>query len=222
MISPEMNNFLATKSHQFTALVLAAGKAKRFGQDKRFAQLENGQSLLQSSLAIYSDVVDELAVVVSVLDEKNDLLPLQVNGKQVRYLYSYNCEKGMSNSLADGVSQLDSLLNQQNHFLIALADMPFIRTETVAKLIKVFCSSQKSRPIVFPLIKTAADGDRRGHPVIFHNSYRSELGRLQGDEGAKQIITTYVDQVEPVYVDDESILIDIDTPVDLNYPARLK
>ncbi len=221
-----MNNFLATENHQFTALVLAAGKAKRFGQDKRFAQLANGQSVLQSSLAIYSEVVDELAVVVSALDEKNDLLPLRVNGKQVRYLYSTNCEKGMSGSLADGLSQLDSQSdqpsNQQNHLLVALADMPFIRTETVTKLIEVFCASQKSRPIVFPLMKTAADGDRRGHPVIFHRSYRNELGQLHGDEGAKQIITINVDQVEPVYVDDEGIFIDIDTPADLNYPTRLK
>jgi molybdenum cofactor cytidylyltransferase len=54
-----------------------------------------------------------------------------------------------------------------------------------------------------------------GHPVIFHRSLISEIINLEGDIGAKKVIEKYKDKAYFVEVNDEGVLIDIDTPKDL-------
>jgi molybdenum cofactor cytidylyltransferase len=55
----------------------------------------------------------------------------------------------------------------------------------------------------------------RGHPVGFAAKFRSELEKLQGDEGARSIVKGHHDKVLAFECDDPGILVDIDTQADL-------
>jgi len=59
---------------------------------------------------------------------------------------------------------------------------------------------------------------RRGHPVGFSQALGPELAALSGDEGAKILIQTYLEQLHIIDCDDSGILRDIDKPDDLNFP----
>jgi molybdenum cofactor cytidylyltransferase len=96
--------------------------------------------------------------------------------------------------------------------MVVLADMPFIRQETIGSLVRHFRHSKKPAPIVFPQWGSAKV---RGHPVIFHHDYRAELEALQGEKGASSILLRHHDALDPLEVEDSGVLSDIDRPADL-------
>jgi molybdenum cofactor cytidylyltransferase len=55
---------------------------------------------------------------------------------------------------------------------------------------------------------------RRGHPVAFAAELYSELVQLSGDDGARRVMLRYPAHGQDV--DDPGVLLDIDTPADLD------
>lgn len=110
---------------------------------------------------------------------------------------------GMSASLKAGICAAE----ESTGWLIALADMPFIRPETIELITGKL---KRSGGIVAPEFQ-----GRRGHPVGFSRNYRSALMALTGDQGAHPVLAHYADDVRVVAVDDPGVLQDVDTPADL-------
>ena len=96
-------------------------------------------------------------------------------------------------------------------FVVALADMPFIRPSTIAAVREGLVAGA---PLVAPYFRA-----RRGHPVGIAAKFRRELEGLRGDEGAKKIIAANEAQLLKIPVGDPGVLRDIDTPRDLAPPA---
>jgi molybdenum cofactor cytidylyltransferase len=62
------------------------------------------------------------------------------------------------------------------------------------------------------LIAVPTREGRRGNPVAWSRRFYEELARLEGDVGARHMITQYEDAVVEVPVDDDAAFRDIDTP----------
>ena len=92
-------------------------------------------------------------------------------------------------------------------WVIALADMPSIRIETLVAVIDALRGGAR--------IAVPAMGGKRGHPVGFSALYRARLQALTGDIGAREILKADANYVEEISVDDAGIFADIDTPADL-------
>ena len=92
-------------------------------------------------------------------------------------------------------------------FVVALADMPFIRSSTIAAVRDALAAGA---PLVAPYFRA-----RRGHPVGISAKFRSELEALRGDEGAKKIVAANEASLVKIPVGDPGVLRDIDTPQDL-------
>jgi molybdenum cofactor cytidylyltransferase len=88
-----------------------------------------------------------------------------------------------------------------------LADQPFVRPETIDRIIERYRSSDAE--IVIPFY----DG-QRGNPVLLDRSVFSEAMALQGDAGARAIFGSHAGGIEKVDVDDSGILLDIDGRAD--------
>ena len=190
------------------AIVLAAGASRRFGSDKRFALTAAGTSLLQTTLAALAGHVDAIYIAIRSDDVIDDRWPRSSYAAAIHYVRAPRAEEGMGCSLADAVRQLPPGCD----VLVALADMPFIQSATVGRLVHHFRHSTKSAPIVFPQL---TESMLRGHPVIFHHGYRGELEAVQGDKGASGIILCHRDALDPLVVEDRGVLVDIDQPADL-------
>jgi molybdenum cofactor cytidylyltransferase len=204
------------RDEQVVAVVLAAGSSRRFQSDKRFAQLPGGFTLLQASLGSLGSEPDAIYVVIRPGESGSARFPASTPGSEICYLVSERSEAGMGHSLADAVRQLPA----DCHVLVALGDMPYVRQNTVRELLQHFRQSRKAAPIVFPLCEKPGgnDGWQRGHPVIFHRGYRKELEALEGDRGASSILNAHQDAHDPVRVNDQGVLSDIDRPGDLVEP----
>ncbi len=116
----------------------------------------------------------------------------------MRVVVNAEAEKGMGSSIACGIKAGGDAAG----WLIALADMPYIKAETIAQLAKKMTGGAA---IVAPLY----DG-RRGHPVGFGRKYHNELLALNIDIGARDIIETHRDRLELMEAGDEGVITDID------------
>lgn len=180
------------------ALILAAGSSERFGADKRLAEID-GQPMIVKALQPYLANVQNVHVVVRPRDPVQAVLPTQVD-----VIEAQDAHLGMGHSLAAAATHLA----QVNWFLVGLADMPWIRAETVAGI--ATCIQAQKDAIVRPAFRGKA-----GHPVGFTANYLDELKTLSGDAGAKEVLQRHRDKLIVLELADEAIVRDVDTPQQL-------
>jgi molybdenum cofactor cytidylyltransferase len=113
----------------------------------------------------------------------------------------------MGHSLACGAQHVPT----PAALLVALGDMPAIRTETVRRVRRALADGAA--------IAVPTHQGRRGHPVGFAAAVQAELGRLHGDQGARAVLQQHAARVQEIPVDDTGILCDVDTPADLSAVA---
>lgn len=189
------------------AILLAAGSASRFGSDKLLHPLPHSVPIAVQS-ARHLRAVFEKNVFVVIRPEARQLSELfRKEGCEVVL-----CERaadGMGASLACGVRAADAA-GAADAYLVALADMPFIRPSSIAA---VRDELLKGASLVAPYFRA-----RRGHPVGIASRFRDDLLRLKGDEGAKKLFANHPSDIVKVPVGDPAVLRDIDTPSDLAPP----
>lgn len=176
-------------------VLLAAGQGKRFGGNKLLHPVQDDTPMLLQSAQTLASVLPGAIVVINTT-----LLPyttqLETMGLQVEV--NAHAEQGIGSSIACAVAASQNAAG----WLIALADMPYIQTDTVALLVEKL---QAGAGIVAPVY----DG-QRGHPVGFSHHFRDDLMALREDVGARDIIKKHQDKLELVTVSDAGVLKDID------------
>ena len=187
------------------AILLAAGSASRFGSDKLLHPLPHEVPIAIQAARHLRIALEENALAV-VRPEAKELSEL-LRREGCKVVVCENAAEGMGASLACAVRAA----GDAEGFVIALADMPFIRSSTIAAVRDALAAGA---PLVAPYFRA-----RRGHPVGIGAKYRADLEALQGDEGAKKIIAANETSLLKIPVGDPGVLRDIDTPGDLAPPA---
>ena len=186
------------------AILLAAGSATRFGSDKLLHSLPHEVPIAIQAARHLKSVFGEnvLAVVRPEAQGLSDLL----RKEGCKVLVCENAAEGMGASLACAVRATPDAQG----FVVALADMPFIRSSTIAAVRDALAAGAA---LAAPYFRA-----RRGHPVGISASFRRELEALEGDEGARTIIAANEKSLRKIPVGDPGVLRDIDTPGDLAPP----
>ena len=181
-------------------ILLAAGASKRFGSDKLMHHLAGGTPVAAAALAnLRAAIPHVIAVVRPGVPALENLL----SEAGATVILCANADEGMGASLAAAVSASGDVAG----WVIALADMPFVRPETIAK---IAASLAAGAAIAAPAYR----GDR-GHPVGISARFRAQLEALHGDEGARALLKQNASLVELIEVDDPGVCRDIDTQADL-------
>ena len=93
---------------------------------------------------------------------------------------------------------------KEEYYMFAVADQPYLKSQSVIKLIDKVLENKGNIRLVFSL----RCGDAVGNPCVFHSSLILQLLSLEGDKGGRSVAKKY----DCVYVDiaDERELMDID------------
>lgn len=188
-----------------TGILLAAGQGTRFGGDKCLAPLPDGTAMGLRTAQNLAPAVDRLICVVRPDDQVLQNL-FQQHGFET--VVCEDAGLGMSASLKAGICATE----EDTDWLIALADMPFIKPDThelIAENLRQFGG------IISPEF-----AGKRGHPVGFSHNYRSALLQLTGDQGARPVLARYANDVRVIAADDPGVCQDVDTPDELSNLPR--
>ena len=180
-------------------LVLAAGRAARFGADKRQALLSDGRTVLETTLANVHASGLPLLVCVG---QGDDALARHLLAGDIACIRCSRAAEGMGATLAQGVCHLDGWEGA----LVALGDMPWVAPASFLAVAEQVAKDCISVPVY--------EG-RRGHPVGFGSDFFSALAALGGDAGARQVLDAHPDRVRELPLADAGIHRDIDRPADL-------
>ena len=191
---------LTVAAQSGTALILAAGESRRFGSDKRFAEVD-GIPMLVRTTRLYTQVFDHVAVVLGPDDIALELL----EGIDVEVVKAERAREGLSHSVRAGLRTV----SDSHWAVIALADMPFVSKPTL----QLICSQMQTLShacIVRPVYL-----QRHGNPVGVTRAAYGRLLTLAGDVGARELARNEPQLVQELPVKDPGVLRDIDTPEQL-------
>ena len=154
-------------------------------------------------MAACRNLVAAIPEVIAVVRPGDAALAAALAGTGARVVECGNAADGMGASLACGVRASSAAAG----WIVALADMPWIRPDTIAQIAHAVRSGAA---LAAPFY---AGG--RGHPVGFGRVWQAELAALRADEGARSVVTAHRDALLRIDVDDPGVLRDVDTLQDL-------
>lgn len=183
-----------------SAILLAAGSGSRFGGDKLLHPLPDGTAI---GAAAARNLLAAVPEVIAVVRPGDFPLAEMLEQEGCHVTICPHAARGMGASLAHGVAAC----RNADGWLIALADMPLIRSATIAMIAREL---ESGKSLVAPAFR-----GQRGHPVGLGKRYGAQLLALDGDAGARDVIAAHKSELALIECDDPGVLHDIDRKEDL-------
>ena len=183
------------------AVLLAAGQSRRMGgPNKLLAELDGVPMVARVAQRL---LASRARPIIAVLGNQGDAVDTALGKLPVERVRNPDFADGLSTSLKRGIAALPPDLDGT---LVCLGDMPLISGRHIDRLIAAF-NPLEGRAIVVPTRR-----GKRGNPVLWSKRLFPEMAALAGDVGAKHLIGEHAEFVAEVEMDDDAILVDIDTP----------
>lgn len=195
-------------------IYMAAGNSRRFGSNKLFYELD-GKPMYRHLLERLIEIKDRYnklksdspAIDITVVTRYWEILDYCSSIPDCHAVLSPDSEKGISYTIKAGIMavQEQKKTGMQDYYMFAVADQPYLKSQSVIKLIDRVLENTGGKQLAFSLRCGAAVGN----PCVFHSSLIPQLLSLEGDKGGRSVAKKY----DCVYVDiaDERELMDIDT-----------
>ena len=190
---------VTARKHSVAAIILAAGASSRFGRVKQLSPW-GGKTLVEA--VIHTACQAGLSPIIVVGGNHFKELHNVIQHEAVKIVLNEKWESGLSFSIQAG---LNALKAETEGAIFLMADQPQISVNLLKALVDQSYSDAK--PIIGPII----DG-KRSSPMYFERSTFSELMRLEGDQGGRELIGQF--PVTLIDWFDQKMAVDIDLPED--------
>ena len=195
-------------------IYMAAGNSRRFGSNKLLYELDGKpmyRHLLDHLVEIkdrYNKLKSDSPVIdITVVTRYREILDYCAGIPDCHAVLSPDSEKGISYTIKAGIMavQEQKKTGMQDYYMFAVADQPYLKSQSVIKLIDRVLENTGGKQLAFSLRCGAAVGN----PCVFNSSLIPQLLSLEGDKGGRSVAKKH----DCVYVDvaDASELMDIDT-----------
>ena len=176
-------------------VVMAAGNARRFGENKLAAELD-GRSLIQRTLDAIPAEVFASVIIVTQYPEIAELAQ-EYSFTTIR---NEHPDFGISHTIKLGLTELMDC----DGVMFLVSDQPLLKQESVAALANFWRQQPEN-------IAALGHHGVRGNPCLFPARFFPELLELQEDRGGNTVIRRHEEYL--VLLDTEAAeLMDIDTP----------
>ena len=179
-----------------SAVILAAGKSTRMGQQKMLMPWGNTTVLGKVIETIQSAGIENITLVT------NSAIALQITNYKLPITLNDNDE--MLESIQLG---LQAQKPSAEAALICLGDQPQVEEGSVRSVCDAF--HQKKSGIVVPSYQM-----RRGHPWLIARKLWDEVLQMRAPESMRDFLNVHKADIFYVELDTPNILQDIDTPAD--------
>jgi molybdenum cofactor cytidylyltransferase len=183
------------------AIVLAAGRSTRMGGPNKLLAEIGSRPLVR--IAVEQALASRARPVIVVTGHQHDKIEAVLAGLDVKLVHNPNFPEGLSTSVRAGLAALP---DEADGAIVCLGDMPQVTAALIDKLTAAF-DPERGALVVVPVI----DG-KRGNPVVWARRFFPELMSIDGDIGARQVISRYPEAVTEVALTDTAALVDVDTP----------
>jgi molybdenum cofactor cytidylyltransferase len=186
---------------RIAALLLAAGQSRRMGgPNKLLADVEGVPMVVRVARRL---LASRARPIVAVLGNRADEIDAALGRLPVERVRNPDFAEGLSTSLKRGLAALPE---DTDGALVCLADMPLVAGRHLDRLIAAF-NPLEGRAIIVPTRR-----GKRGNPVLWAKRFFAEMGQIAGDVGARHLIGEHAELVTEIEMEDDAVLVDIDTP----------
>jgi molybdenum cofactor cytidylyltransferase len=182
------------------ALVLAAGRSTRMGQNKLLCAWRGAPLVAH---AVDAALGAGLRPVCVVTGHEPAAMAGALQGREVAFVHNPDFEQGMASSLSAGLRALGS---DHDGVVVLLGDMPRVTPEHVQRLLHAF--EQAGRDVIC----VPEHAGLRGNPVLWPARDLAALCALRGDVGGRNLLEAARERVVRVAMPDDGVLIDVDSP----------
>ena len=196
---------------QLFGIIPAAGHSRRMGTNKLLLPWNNSTILETVLRAWHESSVDRVVIVLRKGDVAGQTLVSQFD---VDLVLPEHDPADMKRSVQHALMHIQSTYRPQHDdaWLLAPADLPTLRTETIDHLVTAYRADPGRILVPF-------EGEKRGHPVVFPMEKSDEVFRLKVNEGVNALLDTKEFQRIAVH---NVIFDDIDTPNDYRRVSDLE
>jgi molybdenum cofactor cytidylyltransferase len=196
-----------------SAIILAAGDSKRMGRTKALLEYEGKFFIENIFRRLRSNKISDRIIVLGA-NEKEVLSNWIPSGEKP--VLNKNPEGGQISSLRAGLKNVNC---ESEAILIALVDQPTIKTQTYKTIIDFWFKNRDC--IIIPKVKRpenmkqySSSEFKRGHPIIIPKIYWHLCFEGPDDKGLHWVTHHPKVKVLDLFVGDDNILKDFDTPKD--------
>ncbi len=201
----------ATTPH-IEGVLLAAGMSRRMGDINKLTAPIHGIPLIRrvADVIMQSDI-DSLTVILGYQAEE---VVSALEGIDARFLFNPEFSTGQASSVRCATQNLPQ---DATDMMVFLGDMPFIDADIINQLVQSHLAlADRWSRISLPAIE-----GQRGNPVIWGQAFFDEISKLTGDTGARPLFDSYPSALNIIDCQTPHLLIDADTPDDMDYITRL-
>ena len=189
-----------------TAVILAAGSARRMGRLKQLLPWKGEKTILETvvrTVLACPEFDDEVRVVLGAGREQVAPVLEAIADSRLVTVDNPEYQRGMLSSIQAGITALPPA---SRGFALFLGDQPLLTPSLVNAL------AQQWRRTCPDFLVPVCQG-RRGHPVFVSKKYVPEILSLEdADGGLRNLLRRHSDLVAYCQVDSPAIYIDLDYP----------
>jgi molybdenum cofactor cytidylyltransferase len=188
-------------TRRIAAIVLAAGRSTRMGGPNKLLAEIAGRPLVR--IAAEEALASRAKPVIVVTGHQRADVERALAGLSVRLVHNPDFAQGLGTSLKAGIAAVPADVDGA---IICLGDMPQVDATLIDRLIAAFDPDRGA------LVVTPTFEGSRGNPVLWSRRFFPDLMAVEGDIGARHLISRYGEAVIEVPVEGKAALVDVDTP----------
>ena len=167
--------------NRIDCFILAAGMSKRIGNENKLLKKINNNTILNQTLN--NHIQSKIHNINLILGHQKDIILKHIDQNKIFIIENNNFKTGMLSSIL----KINENINEETTgILISLADMPFVTSEDINKLIKIF-NENNQKIICIPENK-----EKLGNPILLPKEIYKDLikdvSKLSNDKGLKKLI----------------------------------
>lgn len=191
------------------AVILAAGQGRRAGINKLLVEGKDGLPMFMHS--VNAAIASNAKPVFVITGHRHEELEEWLEKLDVNVIYNPAFESGVKTSIKLGLKAMPSSCDGA---LILPADMPNIGAAEINKLINKFDNSKQKQLVFFTHKGT------KNNPIIWSKFLYDKADLVPENSAYRVVFAEHADYAKAVELKDESKLLDINFPSDVNEYAK--